>query len=608
MKVLLVPASLMLLWSGDSTPPAPDLAKSYYHFTRAKMLSISKQHAEAVEEYKKAIAFDPASSELRVRFARTLWESGQVRDAVTECQKASEVNPADPEPHFWLGQIYYAYSGQTQKPEETPLLEKAQREFEKVVELDPRHGQALDRLGRVYFLRQEWRKAADALARLSDLNPNYPDAFHIRAYCLLQLGAPDEAIAALERSLKFQPGHVDNLKLLGDLYAQRREFDKAVEILTKAADADPSNSELRISLARALRGARKYSDAAEVLEQVLKNGRSSQAEANLELAQVLAIMGRRREAVEKFRLALEGNDSEQLRPVILTQLAMVYHDLRESDKAVELLKEACKSDSGSLDSRLRLAYVLRSAGKHSEALQLVDELMAKHPKEVDVLIAQARVLAAAGQFERAIGLLNRYSQTFEDPEPFLLVASQLCIDEKKYGEAEKIIKRGLAKKPDSEEMQFQLAAVYERQEEYSRAEADFKKLLTENPEHAGVLNYLGYMLADRGVRLSEALGYLLKAVELEPYNGAYLDSLGWVYFRLERLDLSESYLKQAAQLNGDDTTILEHLGDLYRKLERYDEAGRYYKDSLALAKDQVDQKRVQHKLSGVKKVLAQQRD
>jgi tetratricopeptide (TPR) repeat protein len=61
-------------------------------------------------------------------------------------------------------------------------------------------------------------------------------------------------------------------------------------------------------------------------------------------------------------------------------------------------------------------------------------------------------------------------------------------------------------------------------------------------------------------------------------------------------------------LNGDDTTILEHLGDLYRKLERYDEAGRYYKDSLALAKDQVDQKRVQHKLSGVKKVLAQQRD
>ncbi len=83
-----------------------------------------------------------------------------------------------------------------------------------------------------------------------------------------------------------------------------------------------------------------------------------------------------------------------------------------------------------------------------------------------------------------------------------------------------------------------------------------------------VLNYLGYMLADKGTRLPEALKMIRKAVELEPMNGAYLDSLGWAYFKLGQYELAEENLRQAVERDQTDPTVHDHLGDLYEKTGR----------------------------------------
>src|SRR5437870_9666163 len=89
--------------------------------------------------------------------------------------------------------------------------------------------------------------------------------------------------------------------------------------------------------------------------------------------------------------------------------------------------------------------------------------------------------------------------------------------------------------------------MYERQKKYDQAEEMFRKVLSTDPDNATALNYLGYMLADRGVKLEEALNYIKKAVNLDPANGAYLDSLGWAYFRLGKYELAEDNLLKASQ-------------------------------------------------------------
>jgi tetratricopeptide (TPR) repeat protein len=127
------------------------------------------------------------------------------------------------------------------------------------------------------------------------------------------------------------------------------------------------------------------------------------------------------------------------------------------------------------------------------------------------------------------------------------------------------------------------------------------------------LNYLGYMLADKGVRLPEALNYIKKAVDSEPTNGAYLDSLGWVYFKLGQFELSEDSLRQAAERDQTDPTVHMHLGDLYEKTGRIRLAAAQWQLSLdAFSKslpadyEASDVTRVQKKLESARVRLAKE--
>ena len=156
--------------------------------------------------------------------------------------------------------------------------------------------------------------------------------------------------------------------------------------------------------------------------------------------------------------------------------------------------------------------------------------------------------------------------------------SQVYLQDKRYADAEKILLRAEEKKleneSDKERLKFQRATVYEKQKDFDRAESLFKEILKTNPNNAVALNYIGYMLADRGVRLEEALQYVKEALAIDPHNGAYLDSLGWAFFKLNDLENAEKYLLQADELVKNDPTIDDHLGDLYFKTGDFQKAQR----------------------------------
>src|SRR5207302_6498624 len=150
---------------------------------------------------------------------------------------------------------------------------------------------------------------------------------------------------------------------------------------------------------------------------------------------------------------------------------------------------------------------------------------------------------------------------------------------------------------------FLRAASLERQKKYEQAEEVFRKILVTNPNNPAVLNYLGYMFADRGTRLDEALTLIKKAVDMDPANGAYLDSLGWAYFKLGKYDMAEENLVKAAQRTKSDPTVQDHLGDLYQKTGRlklaaahWERAINEWNKTVAAEVDQTDVSRVAKKL------------
>ena len=144
------------------------------------------------------------------------------------------------------------------------------------------------------------------------------------------------------------------------------------------------------------------------------------------------------------------------------------------------------------------------------------------------------------------------------------------------GSAEKLSQS----KEDKSAVLFMRGALEEREKKFDLAEKTFRQVLDMDSSNASAMNYLGYMLADRGDRLPEAQQLISKALELEPNNYAFLDSLGWVYFRMNKLDLAEKQLTRSIQLSAKDPTIHDHLGDVYFKQGKIKEAVAQWQSSL----------------------------
>ena len=170
----------------------------------------------------------------------------------------------------------------------------------------------------------------------------------------------------------------------------------------------------------------------------------------------------------------------------------------------------------------------------------------------------------------------------DDREVYIALA-QMYSRVKDWPNAEENITKAidLSSKPEDKDYAiFVQGSIYERQKKYDLAEEAFRKVLADDPKNAMTLNYLGYMLADRDTRVEEALGYIRRAVALDPQNGAYLDSLGWAYYKLGKYDLAEENLRRASERINTDPTVHQHLGELYQRTGRLKLAASNYERSL----------------------------
>ena len=223
----------------------------------------------------------------------------------------------------------------------------------------------------------------------------------------------------------------------------------------------------------------------------------------------------------------------------------------------------------------------------------------------------ARTLGDAGKHNQGAEILHKLLQLDASNLDIYMNLSQIYLQGKRFSDAEKVLRRAQTleslREGDTERIKFQLASLYERQKDFDRAESLFKEILKTNPDNASALNYMGYMLADRGVRLQEAVEYVEKALALEPNNGAYLDSLGWAFFKLNDLKQAETYLLKAVSIVKNDPTIHDHLGDLYFKSGDYRKAEEYWNRSLTSGTEAEEIQKVREKMEKLKETSRKQK-
>jgi tetratricopeptide (TPR) repeat protein len=190
----------------------------------------------------------------------------------------------------------------------------------------------------------------------------------------------------------------------------------------------------------------------------------------------------------------------------------------------------------------------------------------------------------------------------DEPVAYVTLA-QFYTDADRGPQAVKVLQDAQTKFPANNSIVFELGAVLDKQKRFADAEAAFRQVLAREPSNAAALNYLGYMLADRGERLDESVGYLKKALELEPDNGSYLDSIGWAYFKQNKLDLAESNLRRAADQLKANSVIQAHFGDVLFKIGRYDEAIAAWTRAMSGDGDDVDRADLDKKIRAAKQKI-----
>ncbi|MCU1316919.1 MAG: Tetratricopeptide repeat protein [Candidatus Acidoferrum typicum] len=607
-------------------------AEAYYDFTMGHIYeqqyeatSNAEYATKAIEAYKKAYALDPKSQVIGERLAEMYWKAQRIHDAVAEAQGILKRDPDNVQSRRLLGRIYLRSLGDVSAGNGQPeTVNRAIEQYREINRLDPSDTESALWLARLYRLKNEHDKAEQVLKSILKNDPENEPAVEQLTQLLMDQGKSSEAVTLLEGITAHSPSPV-LLDLLGDARTQTHELAKAEEAYRKAVELDPSELSHQRGLGQTLLAEEKYSEALKVYQK-LSDVTPDDSDVYLRIAQIyreLHQLDKAEENLVKARQYAPGNLE------VMYNEAMLYQAQGRYDDAIRVLSDAAtgiKGQSPTVPSRRRSLAILyqqlgqlyrdtqnyqaaiytfeelghlgeeedrrarmmimdtyRAAKDLSKALQTGKEALAKYPADPAIRTSHALLLGENGQTDDAVKILRaQLHGEAGDRETYLNIA-QVYERGRRYKEAEEAARAaevlpGQAR--ENEMVWFLLGAIYERQKFFDKAEEQFKKVLAVNPKNAPVLNYYGYMLGDLGIRLDEAEALVQEALKEDPFNGAYLDSLGWIYFKENKLGASESTLRKAVERERHDATIHSHLGDLFAKTGRGDLAAAEWEKSL----------------------------
>ena len=247
-----------------------------------------------------------------------------------------------------------------------------------------------------------------------------------------------------------------------------------------------------------------------------------------------------------------------------------------------------------------------SAKRYAAALELARKARAQNADDLRFARLEAQALRQSGKNDEAVSLLQDYVRQQPDkPESYVALA-QIYIDTKRGADAVRMLQDAQQKFPADTTIPFELGAVLDKQKRFADAESAFRQVLSKDPDHAPALNYLGYMFAERGERLDESVTLLKKALTIEPDNGSYLDSLGWAYYKADKLDLAVTNLERAAEQLQTNSVIQDHYGDVLFKLSRYDDAIAAWNRAIGGDGDSIDRAGIDKKIKSAKQKLGRE--
>jgi tetratricopeptide (TPR) repeat protein len=642
---------------------ARDKAAAYYNYSMghlyAELAAAYGNRGEylnqAIDYYRAAIKADPSATFLSEELAELFISAGQIRSAISQAEESLKKNPNDLGSRRILGRIYSRLIGDSSQRGgvNEEMLRKAVEQFQKIADASPKDADSWVMLGRLMKISQNSPEAEKAFRKALEADPENEEATVGLALVFADLGDNRGASELLEKVARKNPS-LRTLTTLASSYEQMRDYKLAAETLRRTLELSPGNADIKKAYAQNLLFSDQFDAAQAVYEElVAEDPRDAQSWLRLsQLHRQQRQFDKARETLTKARAAdpnnleiryaevtileAEGKMAEAIsamkeivdstarraggdrggRVMLLERLGMLYRANNQPDEAAESFRQMAEADRDTAPrASAQIIETYRSAKDFPKALAEAESARQKFPADRMVTMVRANLLAEAGKADEAAREIRALLDGKQDREVYVSLA-QVYEKGKNYPEMGKALDEAekLSSSDDERDgIVFMRGAMFEKMKNFEAAEGAFRALIAKDPENASALNYLGYMLADKGIKLNDALAMIQKAVTKDPSNGAYLDSLGWVLFRLDRITEAEEQLVKAVERAPQDPTVHDHLGDVYAKQGRLKDAIaqwelslRKWKASAPADQDAGEMAKVQKKLDSGKVRLARE--
>ncbi|MEQ9638048.1 MAG: tetratricopeptide repeat protein [Devosia marina] len=441
---------------------------------------------------------------------------------------------------------------------------KAASTARRMLELDPANELAELVVASEALKERRYDSAARQLSQISQDSFSGITAGILRAWAMVGDNRGDDAQALMEEL--GANGLDEFLVFHRALMAEAAgDTELALELAARAFEAEPYVARMAEVYARMLANSGRFDEAKDVLDAFESEGLTHP---------IIEIV---RESVEAGR-----------RPGVFAAnvqigAAEMFHGIGvalsrdgSSDLALVFLRLGVYLDPGADVISLALGQLLDIAGQHQAANQIYDAIPANSAMKPMAVVRVAQNLDTTGDRAEALRRLNNIVATRPDDLDAVSVLGDLLRYNEDYLAAAEAYTKALeitgGESPADWRFYYVRGIAYERAKEWPRAEADFLKALELNPDQPQVLNYLGYSWIDQDMHLVRALEMIEKAVAAQPQDGYIIDSLGWAFYKLDRMEEAVETLERAVMLLPNDPEINDHLGDAYWKVGRKLEA------------------------------------
>lgn len=621
-----------------ATPAAGPKAQAFFEFLMARRLEAAGDTAGALAALDRARQLDPGSAEISAEIAGYYSRQNRATDAVVAAEQALKLDQDNVEAHNVLAMVYAAWAegamplppGRTiasarntaiehlsaiqnsplmatnpnlqmtfgrlhlraGQPElAVPILEKVAQQvpwaaeplvilyeaqiaigrideagesLAAAAEINPLHWASL---AQFYERRDKWAEAAAAYeAAIGSVRQPSRDLYIRYAATLLNIdGGAGKARGVLDDVLKATPNDTRVLYLLSTAERADGDLRAAEATARRMLTIDPAGIGGLRALVGVLFDRFDYKQIADVVSPLVKDPSRAKGR-EMEAAAVLVQLGIAQQQLAQWDAAIAAYGAAKLLtprdPEIDAYLVQAHLTARRYDRAEAIARDALVRDADQPRMVRLRAQALLKAGKAAEANKLLEDGVARQP----------------GNREYVVGLADLYA------------------DQKRTVDAVRMLEQARKTFGDDRSIALRVANAYEAGGRLGDAEQELRRLMAEDPLNADAMNSLGYMLADRGLRLPEAVDLAQRAVKIEPQNPSYLDTLGWALFKQGRTDEAAEPLSKAATILTGNSVIQDHHGDLLARRGRTREAIVAWERALAGDGEQIDRAVIEKKI------------